>query len=287
MKRLLCFIICIMIVFAFAACGSDNSGNSSTGGESLTSDTAVPTLLKFDAESYTVSVDGYNMISDHLTVEPAGAKVVYSVSDEETATITKKGEVYGVKGGETTVTAASEDGTVKAECKVVVIGYGSIVARDDKTGEGGITNKRIGAPETPDDSNAIVLIISKNLPAGTDMTNAVALNYGERTADGYYGVAYDGYYVAKTNDKCNFLLTDVPEGDYVGLIISGKDYTSIVNYAQRDSVALLKESALGSYFTDAELAELSKALEEREFYVGDLTVKANETTIFCHGFAAD
>lgn len=291
MKKILALAVCAIMVFALAACGDKGSDSSSTDtGSTASSASAVSaSSIKFDAEKYNVRVDGYNQISDHLTVEPSDAKVVYSVSDESVATVSKKGEVYGVKEGSVTVTAASEDGSVTATCTVNVVGFGTVVARNEETGEGGITNKRIGAPEAPDDSGAIVLIISKDLAAGTDMTGAVALDYGERSADGFYGKAYDGYYVAKNNDKCNFKLTDVPAGDYVGLIICSKDYSTAKSYAGIDLAADLKASAIGKYFTDAEIAKLASntSLVKHEYWIGNLTVKPNEVSTFGYNFSID
>lgn len=290
MKRIIAFAVCALMIFALAACGSKDTGSSADSKtDSSVSANAAVKSLKFDAEKYNVRVDGYSQLSDHLTADPSDAKVTYSVSDEEIATISKKGEIYGVKEGTVTVTAASEDGSVTATCTVAVVGFGTIVARNEETGEGGITTKRIGAPEAPDDSEAVVIIISKDLAAGTDMTGAVEFDYGERNADGYFGKAYDGYYVVKNNDKCNFKLTDVPAGDYVGLIVCSRDYTSAKSYAGINVAADLKASAFGKYFTDAELTKLAsnKIIDKREYWVGEFTVKANETTAFGHAFAVD
>ena len=45
----------------------------------------------------------------------------------------------------------------------------------------------------------------------------------------------------------------------------------------------------GKYFTDAELTKLAsnKIINKREYWVGEFTVKANETTAFGHAFAVD
>lgn len=289
MKKLIALAVCALMIFSLAACGSKDNSSSSDQASTASSAAASVKSLKFDAEKYDVRVDGYSQLSDHLTVDPAGAKVTYSVSDESVATISNKGEIYGAKEGTVTVTATSEDGSVSATCTVAVVGFGTIVARNEENGEGGITTKRIGAPEAPDDSEAIVIIISKDLAAGTDMTGAVEFDYGVRNSEGYFGKAFDGYYVVKNNDKCNFKLTDVPAGDYVGLIVCSRDYTSAKNYSGRDVAAELKASAFGKYFTDAELTKLAsnKIIANREYWVGELTVKANETTAFGHSFAID
>jgi hypothetical protein len=286
MKKILALGLAFIMLFAFAACGgSGDADNSSVSGDNV-----APTSLKFDAESYTVKLGDYYMISDNLTVEPKGAKVVYSVSDTSVASVSKKGEVNGLKSGDVILTVASEDGSVKATCNVSVVGVGTVQAYNEETNDGkGICNKRTGTPQTASDNNAAIIIIPKNLAAGTDMKGAVEFNYGEKNEDGYYYAKYDGYYVAKTNDNCNFKIDDIPEGDYVVLIASGWDYTSLKNYDGIDVEGNLKSSLLKNYFTDAELATMaaSERLSKHEFVVKEITVKANEVTYVPHEFAID
>lgn len=288
MKNLLCLMLSVLVLFAFAACGGsdkDTSNNGSTASEGKASTAA--TSIKFDAESYTVEVDDYIMLSDHITVEPAGAVVKYTCSDETVAEVSSpsKGEFMGLKTGEVTVTAASEDGSVTATCKLVVAGMGTVVARKDN--EGGITNKRWGAVERPDDSDALILLISKNIANGTDMTKAVALECGEEGTDGSCAAAYDGFFVAKTGDTGNYELAKVPEGAYVGLIVSSMDYITRKSYDVATATSKIKASAIAGYFTDAQINELVSKIYNREFYVGEISVTANETTIFGHDFQPD
>jgi hypothetical protein len=91
----------------------------------------------------------------------------------------------GHKGGETTVTAASEDGSVKVTCKVSVIGFGAVQGYSEETGKG-ICNKPTDRPQAISDNNAVIVVISKNLAAGTDMKGAVEFNFGEKNDEGYY-----------------------------------------------------------------------------------------------------
>lgn len=287
MKKILCLMLSVLVLFAFAACGNSENGSSDNASTESKSGSVSATSIKFDAESYMVEVDDYIMLSDHITVEPAGATVKYSCSDETVAEIASpsKGEFMGLKTGEVTVTAASEDGTVTATCKLIVAGMGTVVARKDN--EGGITNKRWGAVERPDDANALVLIISKNIADGTDMSKAVALDCGEKGADGSCVASYNGFYVAKTGDTGNYNLEKIPEGEYVGLIVSSMDYTSHKTYNVNTAVSALKASALSKYFTDAEINKLADSIYNREFYVGELTVTAKETTVFGYDFQPD
>ncbi len=285
MKKLLCLLMAVVLVFAFAACGnSDKDDASKPDGNAAT----VATSIKFDAESYTVGVEDYLMISEHVTVEPAGAKVVYSSSDETIAELSSvKGEFYGVKSGEVTVTAKSEDGKVSATCKLLVVGFGSIVDSDGNVG--GITNKRWGYSEVRGDADAYVIIVPKNLEDGTDMSKAVdyITTTSEKAGDGSCAVAVNGYYVAKTGDTCNYKIENVPEGEYIGLIISSWDYTTKKDYDKATAVSTFKASAMGKYFSDAEINSLVSKFYEREFYVGELSVTTNNNTIFGYNFEPD
>jgi predicted small lipoprotein YifL len=286
MKKLLCLLMAVALVFAFAACGGsdDKPDASQPAGDAAAT---AATSIKFDAESYNVGVDDYLMISEHVTVEPAGAKVVYSSSDETIAELSSvKGEFYGVKSGEVTVTAKSEDGKVTATCKLVVAGVGTVVARDGNVG--GITNKRWGAVERPDDSEAYVVIIPKNL-ADADMSKAVdyVANAGEKGADGSCAVAVNGYFIAKTGDTGNYTLENVPEGDYVGIVISSMDYTSKKSYDKATAIATFKASAMGKFFNDTQIDSFVGNFFNREFYVGEFTVTANTNTVFGYDFEPD
>ena len=282
MKKLLCLLMALVLVFAFAACGGDK-GSTDDGKTNANG----ATTIKFDAESYNVGVDAYIMISDHVTVEPAGAKVVYSSSDETIAELSSvKGEFYGVKSGEVTVTAKSEDGKVVATCKLVVAGMGNVIGRDDVNNIGGITNKSWGHVERPDDNDAIIIIINTAIASGTDMSNAVAMKYGEPGADGSAAAYYDGYYIAKTGGTGNYKLENIPEGKYVGLIVSSKVYTQ-KSYDVNEAVSTFKASPMGKCFTDTEINTMVGEFFNREFYVGELEVKANEDTVFGYDFEPD
>jgi hypothetical protein len=283
MKKILSLILAIAMLFCFAACGGSDSTDSSAEG------TTGATSIKFSAESYEVRVNGYKMVSDGIVIEPAGAKVVYESSDNDVATISKKGEVNGLKEGTVTITAKSEDGKVSATCTVVVKGFGSIVARDAKTGEGGITQKRYNAPEAPDDTNAIIVIISKNVDKSADKTIVTTLDYGTRNEDGYYNMSGEGFYVTRNNDKGNYLLEDVPTGEYVGLIICSKDYTNYKSYDNSTIASTLKASKLSEVLSDAEIEAIAGCapIQSREFYVSEFSVEAEQTTVFGHAFRID
>lgn len=278
MKKLLCLMMSVLLLFSFAACGGDSEG---TGSNSST-DIASVTVLKFDAESYTIGIAESIELSKYVIVEPAGTKLNFTSDNAEVANIynATTGDYEGAKTGETTVTVTA--GSLTATCKLIVAGKGTVVARNEETKEGGITNKRWGAVERPDDAEAKILIISKNLAEGTDMSNAVALNFGEN-----FAAYYDGYYVARTSGNGNYELKDIPEGEYVGLIVSSHDYTPHKTYSRADAVATFKASAMGKYFTDAEIDTLVGSFFNREFVIKDLTVKANEINIFGNLFQPD
>ncbi len=286
MKKLLCLMMAVALVFAFAACGGDdtNSVSQPAGNNAV----AGVTSIKFDAESYTVGVEEYIEFKNHVTVEPAGAEIKFSCSDETIAEVysATKGEFFGVKSGEVTVTASSADGNVTATAKLVVAGIGVVVARDNNVG--GITNKRWDHTERPDDKDAYVIIIPKTL-SGADMSKAVeyVANAGEKATDGSCAAAVNGYYIAKTGDTGNYKLDNVAEGEYVGIIISSTDYTLKKTYNKSDALATFKASAMAKYFSDAEANQFVEKFYNREFYVGELTVTANTNTVFGHDFEPD
>ena len=283
MKKLLCLLMAMLVLFSFAACGGEGEtkDKDSAGSKAPTGEVTV----KFDAESYTVGVEEYITLKDHVTVSPADTTLKFDCTDITVAEIfsASKGEFKGAKTGEVTVTVTA--GNATATCKLIVAGLGTIVHRDGN--EGGITNKRWGAVERPDDDKAYVVVIPKNLAAGTDMSKIVTLAVGDKLADGSSVVAANGYYVAKTGDTGNYTFENVPEGDYVGLIISGMDYTTKKSYDKATAVATFKASTMAKYFTDAEIDNFVELFYNREFYVSELTVTANQKTIFGHCFEPD
>ena len=288
MKKLLCLMLTLTLLFSFAACGgTDSDVQTGTDGTDAT--------VKFNAENYTVLVTvdestKYITFKDKVTVTPADTKLVYSSSDEEIASLftPSTGEFEGVKSGEVTITAKTEDGKASDTCKLTVVCMGAVVARKD--GVGGVINKYFNAVEEPDDTEARILIINKNLPEGTDMSDAVSLNYGEVADDKSAATAYAnmGYFVAKTGETAiGYSINRVPEGEYIGLIVSSRDYTMYKTYSKDESVAKFKATAIAKYFTDAEIESLVENFWNREFYVGELTVKTAETTVFGHKFTPD
>lgn len=281
MKKLLCLVLTLAMIFCFAACGGNTDGDGAS----------AEVKIEFKAEKYTVEVGGYITFSELLTVTPADTQLTYTASDTTIASLftPSKGEFEGLKAGEVTITAATKDGKVSDTCTLTVVGIGKVVGRGvDEAGltVGGIANKYFSAVETPDDYDARIILISKNIAEGTDMTDAVNLNYGEAGEDGSAAAAYANstYFVARTGTNANYEFDKVPEGKYVGLIISSFDYTTFKSYDQASSVAKFKATEIAKYFTDAEIETLVSKFYDREFFVEEVTVKATETTIFGHVF---
>lgn len=305
MKRLLSLILCLSLVLCFAACGGgDNQGNAdaANGGGSGNQ----PTSVKFAVDSYAIGVGETKLIKNEITVEPAGAAVTYSSADASICTVDANGKVVGVKAGTTTVTAGSADGSVKATCTVTVVAYGTVIgfekgyagykltSSEGNSVDGGIRNKRPTAPEMNLDPNAKLVFIPVNMEAGVDMFAAAGLNYGSENDEGWYYTFHGdvagnkGYVVAKTHEDNNSFEFNLPEGDYYVLIVSSYDnYANYYDYASRNTVAELKSSAIGKWFTDSELSTLSNKIGNHLFSVITITVKAGEKYYFEHLFAVN
>lgn len=284
MKKLLCLALTLVMLFSFAACGGKGDSDGDKG-------SASDVKIEFKSEKYTVEVGGYITFSRLLTVTPADTQLTYTSSDTSIASVftPAKGEFEGLKAGEVTITAATKDGKVSDTCTLTVVGMGTVVGRSvDESGAtiGGIANHYPSTGEYPDDFNARIILISKNIAEGTDMTNAVNLNYGEVADNGSAAAAYANlsYFVARTGSNANYVIKKVPAGEYVGIIISSYDYTILKNYDLDASIAKFKNTAIAKYFTDSEIETLVGQFYNREFFVDEFTVTAMEETVFGHKF---
>ncbi len=284
MKKLFSLVLCVAMLFCFAACGSDSTDSTASDGE------VQATYIKFSADTYEVKVGGYQKVSEGIAIEPAGAKVDYEISDEEFATIDKKGEVTGIKEGTVTVTAKSKDGKVTATVTVNVKGYGMVSSHNEDMTEGGITNKRKGSTEYPPDAGAIIVFIAKNVDKAIEKTIVTTLDYGARNEDGQYIQSGEGFYVVKNNDRGTYIVEDVPAGEYVGLIISSNaTYANHKTYDNASIATRLKATALSQVLSDAEIDAIAGCtpIQSREFDVQEFVVKANEITVLAKAFAID
>ncbi len=280
MKKVLCLIMTVLLLFSFAACGGETPESPSS--QESTGSTANVTV-KFDDDAYVIGIEENIILSEHIKVEPAGTKLSFSADKADIITLynATTGEFEGAKTGEVTVTVTA--GSATATCKVVVQGTGTVMAREEGSSDFGIANRWWKETETPSDPNAKILIIPKNLTAGTDMAGAVALmSYADETYS-----KYDGYFVAKTDVTGNYEIKYVPEGEYVALIVSSLDYTIHKEYKKEDAVATFKASDMGKFFTDAEIDTLVGGFYNREFIVKQLIVTANQVNVLGHVFEAD
>lgn len=307
MKKILCLLLCFVMVFALVACGSGDNGDASTNGE----DVVTATSLKFKSNNYTIAVDELKDLSKELVVEPSDAKVTFATSDVKIAAVNKvKGDVCGNTKGEVTLTATS--GSLKAECKIKVTVYGTVMANPDK----GVYFKPIGTTGDNPDGDALVVIIPKDLPEGTDMSKAVIEQYYEKSSDGkyhtyptkgfkkdsknrYQTISYNGYFVARVNSAdrnagekvANYKIENVPSGEYYGLIVCGYPYDMKFpgkkNYDARDVLAEFSATEFAKFFSEVEINEIVKALKYKEYYVGELTVEEGKTTLFDAAFRID
>ena len=77
------------------------------------------TTIKLSKEETTLDLNKTKEETITATTEPKDAKITWSSSDEEVATVDENGKIVGVAIGETTITATAEDGAI-AECIVTV-----------------------------------------------------------------------------------------------------------------------------------------------------------------------
>lgn len=111
MKRIIAISMLVLLVIGiFVGCGSS-------------SEAPMATAISFSKQSYFIDVSEAESITSFVTVEPAGAKVVYTISDESVATISENGEIRGIKAGSVDLTASSVDGKVTATCKIRITDY--------------------------------------------------------------------------------------------------------------------------------------------------------------------
>ena len=83
--------------------------------------TVAVTNVKIEATKTTIKVGETTILK--AVVEPTTAtnkKVTWSSSDDKVATIDSKGQVKGIKEGEATITATTEDGNKKATLKITI-----------------------------------------------------------------------------------------------------------------------------------------------------------------------
>ena len=123
MKRIIAISMLVLLVIGiFAGCGSS-------------SEAPMATAISFSKDSYSIDVSEAENIASFVTVEPAGAKVVYAVSDTSVATVSENGELSGIKAGSVELTASSVDGKVVATCKIIVTDNGKTSSGANGSGE--------------------------------------------------------------------------------------------------------------------------------------------------------
>ncbi len=288
MKKLLCLAMCFLMLFSFVACGGSDK-DTDTGANNGGSTGVAATSIKFAKDMYALGVGQEIDLSSEITVEPKGADVVFSVSNDDYAVVSKDGVVSGEGMGLVTITAASGDGSVKATCKVDVYGYGSISCNNSGNHDK-IVCKRPGTPEFTHDGGALIILVSKKATPETDYSNLINLKSGQ------FSENYDGYHIAKTKEgDSTYKLENIPTGDYYGIIISLYDYNLLVGkvesrkqyYKTRNIPEQLKAKGVGNILSEDAINAIATIAKEKEYCVKEITIENEKDKTFAALFYGD
>lgn len=288
MKKLLCLAMCFLMLFSFVACGGSDK-DTDTGANNGGSTGVAATSIKFAKDMYALGVGQEIDLSSEIIVEPKGADVVFSVSNDDYAVVSKDGVVSGEGMGLVTITAASGDGSVKATCKVDVYGYGSISCNNSGNHDK-IVCKRPGTPEFTHDGGALIILVSKKATPETDYSNLINLKSGQ------FSENYDGYHIAKTKEgDSTYKLENIPTGDYYGIIISLYDYNLLVGkvesrkqyYKTRNIPEQLKAKGVGNILSEDAINAIATIAKEKEYCVKEITIENEKDKTFAALFYGD
>lgn len=288
MKKLLCLAMCFLMLFSFVACGGSDK-DTDTGANNGGSTGIAATSIKFAKDMYALGVGQEIDLSSEITVEPKGADVVFSVSNDDYAVVSKDGVVSGEGIGKVTLTAASNDGKVKATCEVDIHGFGSISC-NNTTNDNKIVCKRPVTPEFTHDGGALIILVSKNATPETDYSNLINLKSGQ------FSENYDGYHIAQTAEgNSEYTLENIPTGDYYGIIVSYYDYGLLINkaaarleyYNRRNIPEQLKAKGLGNVLSEEAINKIATIAAKREFCVKEITIENDKDKTFAALFYAD
>ena len=165
--------------------------------------------VTIQAQESEIKVGGTTTVT--ATVKPDDAtnkKVTYKSSNETIATVTSSGIVKGIKAGEVTITATTEDGGKTASCKITVkeketnTPGGDNQGNTDKETEAPVINKvEVGKDE---DGNNILYITATDSDSGIEKVSVNGKDItSQKTEDGryYYKLEKDGDYEITVIDK--------------------------------------------------------------------------------------
>ncbi len=289
MKKLLCLAMCFLMLFSFVACGGGSDKDTEVGAGNGGSTGVAATSIKFAKTAYSVGIGKEIDLSSEITVEPKGADVVFSVSNDDCAVVSGKGVVSGEGIGKVTLTAASNDGKVKATCEVDVHGFGSISCKNT-TNDNKIVCKRPGTPEFTLDGGALIILISKKATPETDYSNLINLKSGQ------FSENYDGYHIAQTAEgNSEYTLENIPTGDYYGIIVSYYDYGLLMKnaaarveyYNNRNIPEQLKAKGLANVLSEEAINKIATIAAKREYCVKEITIEHEKDKTFAALFYSD
>ena len=165
--------------------------------------------VTIQAQQSEIKVGGTTVVT--ATVKPDDAtnkKVTYKSSNETIATVTSSGIVKGIKAGEVTITATTEDGGKTASCKITVKEEETNTPGEDNQGN---TDKETEAPVInkvevgkDEDGNNILYITATDSDSGIEKVSVNGKDItSQKTEDGryYYKLEKDGDYEITVIDK--------------------------------------------------------------------------------------
>ena len=269
-SQLLSAVLTLCLVLAlFVACDSSNnigaSTNSTIPGQKVENQTEKsPEVNNIFLSKSELSIGVGEIANLTATVSPGNVKttLTWSSSDNSVAEVNSQGQVTAKAEGDAVIKVEAPNG-VLAVCNVTVkIKTGSI--------SGNVTYKYNNYVGNKPDTGTVVFLISKKV---TSLPDSMGYGWTWDVDD------YEGIYATEVDGSGNYILNDIPVGEYYIVLISENTNTGESNAGVRYWGASLyyKFSEEGRKYADS-LAFLSKIETE------SVTISDGKTTSFSHDF---